>query len=108
MAEASLVPNNSLALNDPEEDLLKRLAEDIGKDTAAYIEVMYPEAVKASSSTFLLSLRNHIHNQIVSAVREAKMEASPEEWFARREAFRKRWVASYRKMRRNPRGLRGE
>src|ERR1700722_16044439 len=45
-------------------ELVKEIAMDIGKEIAAYIEVMYPEAVKATSSTFLFSVRNGIFNEI--------------------------------------------
>lgn len=49
-------------------DLVKLIAMDIGKDVCAYIEIMYPEAVTATSSTFLLSVRNSIHNQIMASL----------------------------------------
>lgn len=49
-------------------DLLKDLAMDVGKEVAAYIERMYPKAVEATSSTFLLSVRNCIHNEIVATM----------------------------------------
>ena len=44
-------------------ELVKEIAMDVGKDVCAYIEWMYPKAVEATSSTFLLSVRNSIHNQ---------------------------------------------
>lgn len=49
-------------------DLVKEMAMDIGKEVAAYIERMYPKAVKATSSTFLLSVRNSIYNEIIAAI----------------------------------------
>jgi len=49
-------------------DLLKDLALDVGKEVAAYIERMYPKAVEAASSTFLLSVRNCVHNEIVATM----------------------------------------
>lgn len=45
-------------------ELIKEVATDIGKELVAYIEVMYPQAIAATSSTFKLSMRNHIHNDI--------------------------------------------
>lgn len=99
MTQTQIARRDSLALNDPSEDWLKKLAMDIGKEVVAYIEVMYPEAITATASTFRLSVRNTIYNQIVSAVREAKVEASPEQWFKRREDFRRRWIAQYRQLR---------
>lgn len=84
-------------------DIIKAIAEDIGRDTAAYIEVMYPEAVKAASSTFKLSLRNHIYNEIMASVRlndPALIKVRLEQ----RAGWRKKWVATYRKLRRSKRG----
>ena len=52
-------------------DLLKLIAMDIGKSVAHHIEIMYPEAVSAASSTFLLSVRNHTYNEFV-ALADAK------------------------------------
>jgi hypothetical protein len=49
-------------------DLLKDLALDVGKEVAAYIERMYPRAVEAASSTFLLAVRNRVHNEIVETM----------------------------------------
>jgi hypothetical protein len=49
-------------------DLVKEMAMDIGKEVAAYIERMYPEAVKVASSSFLLALRNSVYNQIMAAL----------------------------------------
>ena len=63
----ALVPNNRLA-TPQDRDLIKQIAHDIGKDVSFYVETYYPEAVKAASSTFLLSLRNHTYNCIVAAI----------------------------------------
>lgn len=52
----------------PDRDLVKLIAMDIGKEVVAYIEYMYPEAIKATSSTFKLSVRNCVHNQIMAAL----------------------------------------
>lgn len=79
-------------------DLIKEIAMDIGKDIAAHIEVMYPEAVKATSSTFLLSVRNHAYNEIMEAIRHndpQKIRARLE----RNRKFRREWKASYKKLR---------
>lgn len=80
-------------------DLIKAIAMDIGKDTVAYVEVMYPGAITATSSTFKLSLRNHIYNQIMAAIEvtdEGKVIARLRE----RKAFRRWWVGVYRNYRR--------
>ncbi len=82
-------------------DLLKLISMDIGKDVATYIEVMYPEAVTATSSTFLLSLRNHTHNEIMAL---ADFEGGMAEMLKRieeRHTFRRKWKAAYQKIRRN-------
>lgn len=49
-------------------DLIKLIAMDIGTEVQDFIERMYPEAVKATSSTFLFSVRNSIYNQIIAAL----------------------------------------
>lgn len=79
-------------------EIIKAIASDIGKDTAAYISVMYPEAVKASSSTFLLSLRNHIFNEIMASVKyndAGEIRVRLEE----RRKWRREWLAQWRKIR---------
>lgn len=53
---------------DPAKALVKAVALDIGKQIVAYIEVMYPEAITATSSTFKLSVRNSIYNEIMAAI----------------------------------------
>lgn len=54
--------------DDPRKALIKAIALDIGKDTVAYVEYMYPQAVSATPSTFRMSLRNYIFNQIMAAL----------------------------------------
>jgi hypothetical protein len=58
---------NKLAKDDPLA-LFKALAMNIGKNVVAYVDWMYPEAPKACSSTFRLSLRNSIYNEIMAAM----------------------------------------
>ena len=79
-------------------DLIKEIAMDIGKDVVAYIEVMYPEAVKATSSTFKLSVRNCIYNQIMAAI-EVTDEGKVIARLRNRKKFRREWTAMYRKIR---------
>lgn len=89
---------NLPALNDSkplEQNVIKAIAMDIGKDTVDYIERMYPKAVMAASSTFKLSLRNHIYNEIMAAIKlndEGKILARLE-W---RKRFR-RHLKKYKK-----------
>lgn len=79
-------------------ELVKAIAMDIGKETVAYVEMMYPEAIKATSSTFRLSLRNHIYNQIMAAI-EVTDEGKIVARLADRKSSRRRWTAACRKMR---------
>lgn len=71
---------------------------DIGKDVVAYIEVMYPEAIKATSSTFKLSVRNSIYNKIMAAI-EVSDEGQIKARLTVHKKFRREWTAAYRKIR---------
>ncbi len=82
-------------------ELIKAIAMDIGKEVAAYVQVMYPEAIEATSSTFKLSLRNCIYNEIMAAIDVndagqiiARLET--------RKKFRRQWLAAWRKIRETP------
>ena len=77
---------------------MKAIAMDIGKETVAYVEVMYPDAIKATSSTFKLSLRNHIYNEIMAAI-EVNDEGNVIARLQDRKKFRRWWTAAYRKIR---------
>lgn len=79
-------------------EIIKAIAMDIGKDTVAYVEVMYPEAIKATSSSFKLSLRNHIYNQIMAAI-DVNDAGEIAERLQRRKKHRREWTGMYRKMR---------
>lgn len=83
----------------PSPDLIKAMAEAVGKNLAAYVEVMYPEAMRAASSTFKVSLRNHVYNDIMR-VSTLHTEAEILAWLASNEAHRKEWLALYRNLRR--------
>ncbi len=64
MAEKTLtVPSQPLP-----PDLVKEMAMDIGKEIAAYIERQYPQAVAATSNSFLTSVRNAVYNEIIAAI----------------------------------------
>lgn len=80
-------------------ELVKEIAMDIGKDVCAYVEVMYPRAVEATSSTFLLSLRNSIYNEIMAALDGPMEEASIRARLAERKRFRRQWKAQWKKNR---------
>ncbi len=79
-------------------DLVKEIAMDIGKELAAYIEYMYPDAVKAASSTFLLSVRNCTYNAIMAAL-ETTDEAEIRRRLETHKAFRRKHRAFWKKHR---------
>ncbi len=79
-------------------ELVKAIAMDIGKEVAAYIEVMYPKAVEATSSTFLLSVRNSIYNEIMAAI-EVNDQGQIGARLQDRKKFRREWKAAYKKIR---------
>ena len=62
---------NALKPLPPSDDVIRRIAMDVGKDLVEYIEYMYPEMTKAVQSwkSTRLSLRNHVHNTIMMHVR---------------------------------------
>lgn len=84
--------SDQLKTRDPK-DSIKAIAMNIGKNVACYIETMYPEAVKAVSSTFLLSLRNSIYNEIMEALTS---EGDVQETFKRDKKFRRWQRAAYK------------
>jgi hypothetical protein len=67
---------------------VKEIAMEIGKDTVDYVERMYPQAIEATSTTFRLSLRNHIYNQIMGALKHTE-EKKIIEWLKFRKNFRR-------------------
>lgn len=100
MASTELTRRDVPAIQTTEwsEELIKAIAMDIGKEVVAYVEVMYPKAIEATSSTFKLSLRNCIYNQIMAAIKvndAGQIEARLKD----RKAFRRWWVGAYRKIR---------
>ena len=76
-------------------DLVKEMAMDIGKEVAAYIERMYPKSVEAASSTFLLSVRNCIYNQIIDAIGTSDV-GEIERRLIRRKAQRRKLRAEWK------------
>lgn len=93
--------------------LLKEIAMDIGKETVVYIRVMYPKAIEACPSTFPISVRNCIYNQIMAAFEISNDgELIPQfvtadehgeviNRLTERDNFRRKWLAQYRKIREN-------
>jgi hypothetical protein len=83
---------------DLDRQLIAEIAMDIGKEVAAHIETMYPAAVEATGSTFLLSVRNTVHNEIMAAL-ETIDESDIRRRLAARKQFRRKHRAAYRKIR---------
>lgn len=79
-------------------ELVKEIAMDIGKELVAYIEVMYPDAIKATSSTFKLSMRNHVYNDIMAALETVDADEIRAR-LERRRKFRRQWLKGYRDLR---------
>jgi hypothetical protein len=79
-------------------DIIKEIAMDIGKEVVAHIEVQYPKAVAAASSTFLLSVRNCTYNQIMAAL-EVIDEDAIRTRLERRKSFRREQKAAWKKIR---------
>lgn len=95
----SLAKRDSISVKD-HQDLIKAIAMDIGKEVAHHIEIMYPGAVKAVASTFLLSVRNTTYNQIMAAL-EVSDENKVIARLAFREKFRRHIRAAYKNIRRD-------
>lgn len=79
-------------------ELVRAIAMDIGKAVVHHIETMYPKAIEACPSTFKLSVRNCVHNEIMAAVQVTDAgEISIR--LHERKAHRRKIKAAYRKMR---------
>lgn len=102
VTKQSSIKEKSVTHEDDEDmtySLIEKIAMDIGKETVAYIEVMYPEAIQATSSTFKLSVRNHIYNEIMDAI-DTRDENKVIERLERRKIHRRKWLKTYRDIRR--------
>ena len=85
---------------DQRKALISAVAMDVGKEMVAYLEVMYPDVYAAMNGGCKLSIRNHIHNDIIAAM-ETGDAGNHLERLKERARFRREWVAAYRNMRRN-------
>ena len=56
------------AKQDADRALIGDVAMDIGKEAISHLRIMYPAAFLALGSSGQLSLRNHIHNEIMGAL----------------------------------------
>lgn len=87
------------AIKKPEtKDFIQAIAMNIGKQVAHHIEIMYPEAVEACASTFLLSVRNCTYNNIMSALNPENANKVSDS-ISRDDKFRRETSAAYRKIR---------
>jgi hypothetical protein len=92
MGNAPIVP-----LND-DRQLISEIAMDIGKEMVAYLEVQYPDVFAVMNGGCKLSVRNHIHNDIMAALDTIDVN----EIRARLELRRRRrreWLKAYRDIR---------
>ena len=85
---------------DPRKAMNSAIAMDCGKEMVAYLEVMYPDVFEVMNSGCKLSIRNHIHNDIIAAL-EIQGTANHLERLKERAEFRRKWVATYRNIYRN-------
>ena len=94
----AVIPSEPRSLD---RELVKEIAMDIGKAVAHHIETMYPDAVAAASSTFLLSVRNCCHNEIIAALDTIDADAIRQR-LAERKKHRRKIGAFYRAYRKSP------
>lgn len=91
------------AKQDLDRTLISEVAMDIGKELVAYIERMYPDVYNAMNGGARLSFRNHIHNDLMSAL-NCRTEDDYRQWLAERKADRRDLMAMYRKIRKKETG----
>lgn len=77
--------------------LIREIAMDIGKEVVHHIEIMYPKAIDATPSTFKLSVRNCVHNEIIAAI-QVSDEGEIIARLAERKAFRRKIKAAWSKI----------
>ncbi len=85
-----------LAKPNADRQLISEVAMDIGKEMVAYLEVMYPDQYATFNSGTKLSIRNHIHNDIMAAldtIDADEIKARLEQRRKRRREWLKRWRA---------------
>lgn len=80
-------------------ELVRQIAMDIGKSAVHHLETMYPAAIAACPATMKLSLRNHIHNEIMAAI-EVNDEGQIVARLKERKEHRRKIKAAYGKIRR--------
>lgn len=80
-------------------ELIRAIADDIGKAVAHHIEVMYPAAVKETGPSILRSVRGCTVNEILALI-EVSDEGAIVARLRDRKVSRRRIKAAYAKVRR--------
>ena len=65
---AALLDARTRERQDADRELIARVAMDIGKSAVSHLRTMYPAAFDTMPASGHLSLRNHIHNEIMAAL----------------------------------------
>ena len=94
-----LIRRDALKKREPA-DLFKAMAMDVAKEVAHHIEIMYPKAVEATGSTFLLSVRGCVYDEIMAAARPATEDEIVAR-LERKRKFRRHLKAVYKKIRKD-------
>lgn len=68
--------------------MIKRLAWEVSKNVIDHHKWVYPKIFENAPSTFPISLRNSIYNQIESAIK-CHTDSDIRDWIAKSEAHRK-------------------
>ncbi len=79
-------------------DLVQQIAKDVGDAVVMHIEAMYPAALAAAPTSFQLSVRNTVINEIMAAI-DVNDASQIVERLANRKRARRKLKAAYRKMR---------
>jgi hypothetical protein len=90
-----VVMTNDLALPEFDKALISDVAMEIGKEMVAYLEMMYPDVYAAMNSGCKLSIRNHIHNDIMWAIKN-RDEGEYRRWILTRKKHRRELLKQYR------------
>jgi hypothetical protein len=79
-------------------EVVEEIARDVGDAVLAHVEIMYPSAIQASPTTFKISLRNCVRNEIIAAVavNDAGLAIAR---IRERKRFRRKVRADFRRMR---------
>lgn len=74
----------------PTDDIVRRIAMDVGKQVVEHLEWVHGDMVRAAGSwrSARLSIRNCVHNNIMAAVAAAD-EGRYEEWIANNDKHRR-------------------